>query len=181
FPARVSFAVSTQVDSRVILDAPGAEQLLGRGDMLFMPPDAAKLIRIQGSYVTEGELARLVNYWKGLNGSLATGDLRAAPDASLVQKPLWQEVADEEEGEGDPLLDDAIALVRAQNRASVSLLQRKLRVGYARAARIMDLLEEQGIVGPPEGPTHSRQVLVGEEEEEEEGAEHEYDYEENGE
>ena len=178
FPARISFAVSTQVDSRVILDAPGAEQLLGRGDMLFMPPDAAKLVRVQGSYVSEGELSRLVNYWKGLNSSLATGDLQGAPDSLLVQKPLWQEIAEEEdEDDGDPLLDEAIAVVRAQNRASVSLLQRKLRIGYARAARLMDLLEEQGIVGPPEGPNHSRPVLAFDEEEE---PEEEYDYEEHG-
>ncbi len=179
FPARISFAVSTQVDSRVILDAPGAEQLLGRGDMLFMPPDAAKLTRVQGSYVSEAELSRLVNYWKGLNSSLAAGNLQGAPDSILVQKPLWQEIAEEEdEDDGDPLLDEAIAVVRAQNRASVSLLQRKLRIGYARAARLMDLLEEQGIVGPPEGPNHSRPVLAFEDEEE--ATEEEYDYEENG-
>jgi len=171
FPARIAFAVSTQIDSRVILDGPGAEQLLGRGDMLFMAPDASKLVRLQGCYVSDAEIERLVTYWKGLAGSEA-GDAGAVGEPSLqasgplVQRPLWDEIAavEEEEDQGDALLDEAIAVVRAQRRASVSLLQRKLRVGYARAARIMDLLEERGVVGPPEGATHSRAVLLEEDE-----------------
>jgi len=173
FPARIAFAVSTQIDSRVILDAPGAEQLLGRGDMLFMAPDASKLVRLQGCYVSDAEIERLVAYWKGLANDWASGEgaSREAPLPStgpLVQRPLWDEIAavDDEDDQGDALLDEAIALVRAQQRASVSLLQRKLRVGYARAARIMDLLEERGIVGPPEGPSHSRAVLLPDADEE---------------
>ncbi|HOG45328.1 MAG TPA: DNA translocase FtsK [Anaerolineae bacterium] len=171
FPARIAFAVSTQVDSRVILDGPGAEQLLGRGDMLFMAPDASKLVRLQGCFVSDAEIDRLAGYWRSLGASQAgeEGANQAplpAPGAPLVQRPLWDEIAAAEaEDDGDALLDEAIALVRAQNRASVSLLQRKLRVGYARAARIMDLLEERGVVGPPEGPTHSREVLPEEDEE----------------
>lgn len=173
FPARIAFAVSTQIDSRVILDAPGAEQLLGRGDMLFMAPDASKLVRLQGCYVSDAEIERLVSYWRGLAGDWA-GEVEGGSEPSLpargplVQRPLWDEIAavEEEDDPGDALLDEAIALVRAQGRASVSLLQRKLRVGYARAARIMDLLEERGVVGPPEGPTHSRAVLLSDEEDE---------------
>ena len=174
FPARIAFAVSTQIDSRVILDAPGAEQLLGRGDMLFMAPDASKLVRLQGCFVSDAEIERLVAYWKGLAGDWAgavgaVGEPPLQAAGPLVQRPLWDEIAavEEEDDEGDALLDEAIALVRAQGRASVSLLQRKLRVGYARAARIMDLLEERGVVGPPEGPTHSRAVLPADTAEEE--------------
>ena len=179
FPARISFAVSTQIDSRVILDAPGAEQLLGRGDMLFMPPDASKLARLQGCWVSDPEIERLVGYWK----AQAVQQASALPPASagpLVQQPLWQEVEDDEREEGDALLGEAIELVRAQNRASVSLLQRKLRVGYARAARLMDLLEERGVVGPAEGPTHSREVLPPPSDEDEEEMEaEEFEYEED--
>jgi S-DNA-T family DNA segregation ATPase FtsK/SpoIIIE len=170
FPARIAFAVSTQIDSRVILDGPGAEQLLGRGDMLYMAPDASKLVRLQGCYVSDAEIDRLASYWKGLNTAPLAEETPAASGTPLVQRPLWDEIAavEEEEDEGDALLDEAIALVRDLNRASISLLQRKLRVGYARAARIMDLLEERGVVGPPEGPTHSRQVLPADDEQEEE-------------
>ncbi|MGQ9681747.1 MAG: DNA translocase FtsK [Anaerolineae bacterium] len=179
FPARISFAVSTQIDSRVILDAPGAEQLLGRGDMLFMPPDASKLARLQGCWVSDPEIERLVSYWK----AQALQHAAALPPASagpLVQQPLWQEVEDDERDQGDALLGEAIELVRAQNRASVSLLQRKLRVGYARAARLMDLLEERGVVGPAEGPTHSREVLPPPPDEDEEAVEaEEFEYEED--
>ena len=177
FPARISFAVSTQVDSRVILDGPGAEQLLGRGDMLWMAPDANKLVRLQGCFVSDAEIERLTRYWKGQYAAQEAALPPSASNALPVQQPLWEEVAEAEREEADPLLDDAIALVRAQNRASVSLLQRKLRVGYARAARIMDLLEEHGIVGPPEGPNYSREVLPPGEDEAEglEGREFEYE------
>jgi DNA segregation ATPase FtsK/SpoIIIE, S-DNA-T family len=172
FPSRIAFAVSTQIDSRVILDGPGAEQLLGRGDMLFMAPDASKLTRIQGCYVSDAEIERLVTYWRNLAGepepSVIPGSPLPPEGTPLVQKPLFNGMAnieDEEEDEDDALLPEAIDLVYKQQHASVSLLQRKLRVGYARAARLMDLLEERGIVGPPEGPTHSRQVLAPPEEE----------------
>jgi S-DNA-T family DNA segregation ATPase FtsK/SpoIIIE len=181
FPARISFAVSTQVDSRVILDSPGAEQLLGRGDMLWMAPDANKLVRLQGCFVSDAEIERLASYWKGLFAAQEAALPPSAAEALVVQRPLWEEVAQAEKEEGDPLLDDAINLVREQNRASVSLLQRKLRVGYARAARIMDLLEDLKIVGPPEGANYSREVLPPEEDEAGEMAGHEYEYEEGGE
>ena len=175
FPARIAFAVTSQIDSRVILDVPGAERLLGRGDMLFMAPDSSKLQRLQGAYVSDHELARLVRYWKGigvpeppaetlLRGPSPTGSAPAATGRA-VQPPLWPEVEtlrEEDltrEGEDD-LLAKAIEIVRSQQRASVSLLQRRLRIGYARAARLIDLLEEQGIIGADEGGGRARRVLV---------------------
>jgi len=158
FPARISFAVTSLVDSRVILDTPGAEQLLGSGDMLFMAPDSSKLVRAQGCWVSDPELERLVRYWKGLQ---LTQPVPA--DAHLVQPPLWEEMATPEErsqGE-DELLEEAIKIVSEQKRASVSLLQRRLRIGYSRASRLIDLMEQEGIVGPSPGGSRSREVLVG--------------------
>jgi S-DNA-T family DNA segregation ATPase FtsK/SpoIIIE len=167
FPARVAFAVTSQVDSRVILDTPGAERLLGRGDMLFMAPDSSKLQRLQGVFVSDKELAQLVRYWRGTHVVDQTASRSAAPSPpartdDIVQQPLWAdfkaraEAADEE----DDLLPKAVEIVRSQNRASISLLQRRLRIGYARAARLIDMMEEQGIIGPDEGGGRARQVLV---------------------
>ena len=153
FPARISFAVTSQVDSRVILDTGGAEKLLGRGDMLYMASDSSKMVRLQGCYISDAELSRLVNYWRGFSSSAPL-----LPGTALVQQPLWQEViAKEREAAGrDDLLDRAIQVVREDKRASISLLQRKLRIGYSRAARLIDTLEEKGIVGPEEGPGGAR-------------------------
>lgn len=157
FPARISFAVSSQVDSRVILDAPGAERLLGRGDMLFMAPDAPQLVRLQGCYVSDEELMRLVRYWKGVR-TLEP----AAPVRPAVQQALWEDVApreDEEESERDEMYERALEVLRETKRASVSLLQRRLRIGYTRASRLIERMEQEGIVGPPEGGTQTRKVL----------------------
>jgi len=153
FPARISFAVTSQVDSRVILDTGGAEKLLGRGDMLYMASDSSKMVRLQGCYISDAELSRLVNYWRAFPSSASL-----PPGTALVQQPLWQEViAKEREAAGrDDLLDRAIQVVREDKRASISLLQRKLRIGYSRAARLIDTLEEKGIVGPEEGPGGAR-------------------------
>ena len=158
FPARISFAVTSQVDSRVILDTPGAEKLLGRGDMLFMSPDSSKLQRLQGCFVSDAELTRLVNHWKGMHA------VSEPQPAEVVQPSLWGDmepvqVGAEGEGEEDALLERAIQEVRAANRASISLLQRRLRIGYSRAARLIDILEERGIIGPEEGPARTRRVL----------------------
>ncbi len=156
FPARVSFAVTSQVDSRVILDTGGAERLLGRGDMLYMAPDASKLARLQGCFVSDRELNRLVRYWKGIH---TPEPLR--PEA-VRQEPLWadfKELARKAEQEDD-MLERAIEVVRTQNRASISLLQRRLRIGYSRAARLIDMLEERGIIGPQPEPGRSRPVLA---------------------
>jgi S-DNA-T family DNA segregation ATPase FtsK/SpoIIIE len=155
FPARISFAVTSQVDSRVVVDTSGAEKLLGRGDMLYMASDSSKLVRLQGCFVSDAELQRLVDYWRGFRAKAPL-----PPGAALVQQPLWEEMlAKEKEAAGkDDLLDKAIELVREQDRASISLLQRKLRIGYSRAARLIDTMEEMGIIGPQEGTSRGRRV-----------------------
>jgi S-DNA-T family DNA segregation ATPase FtsK/SpoIIIE len=164
FPARISFAVTSQIDSRVILDSPGAERLLGKGDMLYMASDSSKLRRLLGVFVSDQELNRLVRFWRG---SLPPPERkpRALQDdpKSMVQQPLWeQEIqqAMDTDSDQDELLEKAIAVVREQGRASVSLLQRRLRVGYARAARLIDEMEDQGIIGPDEGGGRARPVLI---------------------
>jgi len=161
FPARISFAVTSQVDSRVVLDMVGAERLLGRGDMLYMASDSSKLARLQGCFVSDRELSRLVHYWKGIR---VPQDLRSE---DVVQQPLWADfIAKEQEAaEADDLLDRAIEVVRKHERASISLLQRRLRIGYSRAARLIDLMEAQGIIGPEEGGGRGRRVLITEGEE----------------
>ncbi len=164
FPARIAFAVTSQVDSRVILDMPGAEQLLGRGDMLYLPPDAGKPKRLQGAFVSEREIQRIVRYWKGIRGvapPVQKGE-EEFQEGPPVTPPLWESLeAPEEEKSSrkrDDLFDDAVTVVRESGRASISLLQRKLRIGYTRAARLMDMLEEEGIVGPDESG-RGRKVL----------------------
>ncbi len=164
FPARVAFAVTSQVDSRVILDMPGAEQLLGRGDMLYLPPDSGKPRRLQGAYVSEREIQRIVRYWKGIRGavpSVPREEEHVEGGEKFVTPPLWENLEaleEETERKKDDLFDDAVSVVRESGRASISLLQRKLRVGYTRAARLMDMLEEEGIVGPDESG-RGRKVL----------------------
>jgi S-DNA-T family DNA segregation ATPase FtsK/SpoIIIE len=155
FPARIAFNVASAVDSRVILDMPGAEQLLGRGDMLFMPPDAPTPMRLQGAFVSDEELRRLVQYWKN------QARPEAVPGATPVQKPLWEEMQREalRVKFEDDLMPDVIDLVLRENRASISLMQRKLRIGYTRAARIMDILERQKIVGPQPSGGKAREVF----------------------
>jgi S-DNA-T family DNA segregation ATPase FtsK/SpoIIIE len=171
FPARIAFAVTSSVDSRVILDTPGAERLLGRGDMLYMASDSSELRRLQGCFVSDREISRLVNYWKSAgpaptSATLPVGLRQPFPTTRRpVQQPLWEEMRQREKkaAESDVLLDQAIALVRQRHKASLSLLQRKLRIGYARAGRLMDLMEQHGVVGPSEGPGRSRHVLGPEE------------------
>ena len=155
FPARISFAVTSSVDSRVVLDSPGAEKLLGRGDMLYMAPDSAKLQRMQGCFVSDEELARLVNYWRNLQA-----DFEYTPKAPW-DNPKHKGI-DAAEKHGDALTEDAIEVIRATNTASISLLQRKLGIGYPRAARLMDQLEEAGIVGPDEGNGKPRAIYLEE-------------------
>jgi len=164
FPARVAFAVASGVDSRVILDQPGAERLLGRGDMLFQAPDAPAPVRLQGVYVSDNEIQRLVSYWQGFaassaNTSTAAGGIVDAPlpNIPLKQIPMWDEMQTDEDQ--DPLLNEAIDEIRRQGRASVSMLQRKMRIGYTRASRLIETIEERGIIGPPEPGTGTRQVL----------------------
>lgn len=162
FPARIAFAVASGVDSRVILDQPGAERLLGRGDMLFQAPDAAAPARLQGVFVSDPEIQKVTDYWKEQKAQLTPHAPLAARVGSLPenvplkQKALWQDMESSEE---DPLLADAIELVRREGRASVSMLQRRMRVGYTRAARLVDVMQDKGIVGPPEANSQVRQVL----------------------
>ena len=165
FPARIAFAVTSQVDSRVILDVPGAEKLLGRGDGLYMASDSAKLVRLQGCFVSDEELRELVHHWRAQLGKEdSPPSFRPA-----VQQPLWEDmiaqVEQEERSRLDPLFDDAVDLVREQGRASISLLQRRLSIGYSRAARLIDQMEDAGIVGPYEGAGTLREVLLPAEDE----------------
>ena len=154
-PTRIALNVSSQIDSRVILDGPGAEKLLGRGDMLYVPPDAAKPTRIQGAYVSEKEVQRLVGFLK-----------EKSPEVNYTEEVTQQEVTMKGKGMGssgggealDHLFDDAVRVVCQYDKASASLLQRKLSVGYSRAAKILDQLEENGIIGPAEG-SKPRDVL----------------------
>jgi S-DNA-T family DNA segregation ATPase FtsK/SpoIIIE len=157
FPARISFAVTSQVDSRVIIDSVGADKLLGRGDMLFMAPDSSKLQRLQGCFVSDRELSALVRHWKGVRGVQET----VQPQA-VVQQEMWAKIEQSniEAAQQDDLLPKAIALVRDHERASISMLQRRLRIGYSRAARLIETMEQRGIVGPAPGGSGSREVLT---------------------
>jgi S-DNA-T family DNA segregation ATPase FtsK/SpoIIIE len=148
-PSRVAFAVSSQVDSRTILDAPGAEKLLGKGDMLFLPIGAARPTRAQGAFIADSEIQALVAWWKAQGRPVFDQDLLAAEQAT-----------DAADAEGDALLVEAARLVVRAGYGSVSLLQRKMKIGYVRAARLVDQLEERGIVGPAQG-SNPREVLVG--------------------
>lgn len=162
FPARIAFAVASGIDSRVILDQPGAERLLGRGDMLFQAPDAAAPIRLQGAFVSDGEIQRLVEFWQAQNqgaGSRISAEIVASLPIGvpLKQMPLWDDQIAEESQ--DPLFLEAVDIARRQGRASISMLQRRLRIGYTRAARLIEAMEEKGIVGPPMPGTGTREVL----------------------
>jgi S-DNA-T family DNA segregation ATPase FtsK/SpoIIIE len=198
FPSRIAFAVTSQTDSRVILDVPGAERLLGRGDMLFMAPDASKLERLQGTFLNDEEINRIIRYWKGfrtlddrssttLSSGLAapTDDLdshasgRSADRSSLfddagksslpatglsqpplLDLPILDQVKAMQAADGrDEFFEEAVRIVRETGRGSVSLLQRKLRIGYNRASRLVDQLEEAGVLGPDQGGAAGREVI----------------------
>lgn len=146
FPTRISFAVTSQIDSRTILDTPGAEKLLGRGDMLFMPTDAAKPVRLQGVFVSDEEIEALVQHWQDLGPPNYVDQLVHAPSTSDATE------------ETDDLYAKAEEVAREHTRISTSLLQRRLRIGYSRAARLIDTLEQRGVVGPAEGGGRSREV-----------------------
>ncbi|HEX9017610.1 MAG TPA: FtsK/SpoIIIE domain-containing protein, partial [Anaerolineaceae bacterium] len=166
FPARVAFAVASGIDSRVILDQPGAERLLGRGDMLFQAPDAAAPVRLQGVYVSDPEIQRVVDYWRQQAYDMRTVNVQtttATPvnmdmplNAPLKQTPLFGE---EGGGSGDPIMQEAVKIVREEGHASISMLQRKLRIGYTRSARLIDQMEEMGIIGPSQPTSQMREVL----------------------
>ena len=147
FPSRISFAVTSQVDSRVILDQPGAETLLGQGDMLYMASDSSKLVRVQGCFVSDKEIKDLIKYWD-----------EQIPPHGRDKEPPWDKaviIPDQ-----DSLLEEAIELVRETGAASASFLQRKMRIGYPRASRIIEQMEELGVIGPPESGGRRRKVLL---------------------
>jgi S-DNA-T family DNA segregation ATPase FtsK/SpoIIIE len=158
-PCRIAFNVSSMVDSRVIIDTPGAEKLLGRGDMLYIPPDQAKPNRIQGAFVSEKEVRRLVDFLKKENPPVQyTEEVLSQP---LVVK---RGMASQGPGGHDPLFAESIRIICQHDKASASLLQRRLSIGYSRAARILDQLEAVGAVGRAEG-SKPRDVLVRDAEE----------------
>ncbi|MBC8417064.1 MAG: DNA translocase FtsK, partial [Desulfobacterales bacterium] len=155
FPTRISFQVSSRVDSRTILDTNGAEHLLGEGDMLFMPPGVARLTRIHGAYVTEEEVKKVTDFLRN--------EQRPEYDATIISEIAKDEGKEEETVELDERYDEAVEVVRKTGQASISMLQRKLRVGYNRAARMIEAMEIEGIVGPSDGvrprEVYGRKVL----------------------
>ncbi|MFQ3568559.1 MAG: DNA translocase FtsK [Aggregatilineales bacterium] len=192
FPARIAFAVAGSVDSRVILDQPGAERLLGRGDMLYMSGDSPAPVRLQGVYVSDNEISAITRFWRDqltdedlANASRPILSAFALDEASreretasgstarswapggasrAVQQAFWDRADDSGGSDGDDdgedvMYGEAVELVRRLNKASVSLLQRRLRIGYTRAARLIDMMEERGVVGPPVEGSKPREVL----------------------
>ncbi len=156
FPARLAFAVASGIDSRVILDYTGAESLLGHGDMLFLNPEVGNPVRAQGVMITDMEIERIISHWQ-------------KSGHKVDDVPPWEKLLQEsDENEDDGLIEQAISIVRSSQRASASLIQRRLRIGYPRAARLLDQLEEMGVVGPSQGGGKEREVLVSEEDLDEE-------------
>jgi S-DNA-T family DNA segregation ATPase FtsK/SpoIIIE len=160
FPARMSFRVATKVDSRTILDANGAEALLGRGDMLYLPSGSSRVHRLHAPFVTEKEIAAVVEFWRSQATAEYQEQFLEAPkeEREAAGEPGEVGEAGNEEGESDPLFEDAVRLVLEFGKASTSLLQRRLRIGYGRAAHLIDLMEHDGIVGAADGPK-PREVL----------------------
>ena len=160
-PTRIAFAVSSMVDSRTILDVGGAEKLMGKGDMLFLPTGAIKPERIQGCFVSDEEVEKVVNFLKGDRTQSYDEEVMNEIERQAAKEKAAKSGMPEDavEDDGDPMLNEAIECVIDAGQASTSLLQRKLRLGYARAARIVDQMEERGVVGPYEG-SKPRQVLM---------------------
>ena len=152
FPTRLSFQVSSSTDSKVILGMVGAETLLGKGDLLFVPPGEGHLRRAHGTWITDEEVVAIAKHWKE----------QGAPkyDMDILRDPEVEAASAEDDAEMDPLYDDAVRIAVDANQASVSFLQRKLGIGYGRSARIVDTMERRGIVGPSRGPNKPREILV---------------------
>jgi S-DNA-T family DNA segregation ATPase FtsK/SpoIIIE len=156
-PTRLAFAVSSMTDSRVILDTPGAEKLLGRGDMLYIPPDLAKPVRIQGCFVSDKEINNLINFLKKQKTTDYDDQIISQPVASSTS--LSKNTLSVNGEDRDALFEDAVKLVQETGKASASMMQRRLKLGYARAARVLDQLEAAGIVGPSNG-AKPREILI---------------------
>ncbi len=152
-PSRIAFQVASKIDSRVILDENGADRLLGQGDMLYLPPSTSRLIRAQGVLVTDDEIGRLVDFVSA----------QSSPAFDLAMHERMESAAtapdDDVTDEDEELVEKCLEIIRQEKRASTSLLQRRLRLGYTRAARIVDILEQRGILGPGEG-AKPREILV---------------------
>jgi len=164
FPARISFRVASKVDSRTILDANGSESLLGKGDMLYLPAGSARLHRIHGPLVTEDEISAVCDFWKQQAPAKYNEELLEPPREEAEKSDSAPDTAGgvegAAEGDDDALYQDAVRVCCEMGRASTSTLQRRLRIGYGRAAHLIDLMEKDGIVGPPDG-TRPREVLKG--------------------
>jgi DNA segregation ATPase FtsK/SpoIIIE, S-DNA-T family len=160
FPARISFRVASKVDSRTILDTNGSESLLGRGDMLYLPAGSSRLHRIHGPYVTEDEIAAICNFWRDQAKAVYNEEMLKPPkeDSGAGSGGAGGDAGEGEDEVDDALYHDAVRVVCEAGRASTSTLQRRLRVGYGRAARLIDIMEKDGIVGPPDG-TKPRELL----------------------
>ena len=156
-PTRIAFAVASMTDSRVVLDTPGAEKLLGRGDMLYIPPDLAKPVRVQGCFISDKEVNRLIDFLKTQRTGEYNDEITRQPVNSPNSTSKNIMVSDGEER--DAMFDDAIKLIQETGKASASLMQRRLKLGYARAARVLDELEAAGIVGPVNG-AKAREILI---------------------
>jgi S-DNA-T family DNA segregation ATPase FtsK/SpoIIIE len=150
FPSRIAFAMASQIDSRTILDMPGAEELMGRGDMLFQPADLPRPIRLQGVFVSDREIANITEHWRA--------EAEPQYDMGIVEDDDQPWADEQDDYEADRLLPDAIGIIQEYDRASASLLQRRLKIGYARAAQLIDQLEARGYIGPFDG-SNARQVL----------------------
>ena len=154
FPSRMALRVATRTDSRTILDSNGAERLLGKGDMLFVPPGSSTPVRIHGAYVSDSEITQLVEHWKSQGEAIFREDW-------FIEDEITSQSESNEDEEYDERYDDAIALVSRTREASISLIQRHLRIGYNRAARMIERMEQEGIIGPADG-VKRRQVLISE-------------------
>ena len=157
FPSRVSFSVSSSIDSRTILDTTGAEKLLGKGDMLYLPIDASLPFRLQGCFINDSEISKLVNFWRNNSFMNSQYEINVFDDLNQINESTN---SDDEDPNKDSLYNDAVGLAKSTKKLSISFLQRKLRIGYPRAARLMDELEEEGIVGPMQDSIKSRDVII---------------------
>ncbi|MGE9268395.1 MAG: DNA translocase FtsK, partial [Verrucomicrobiales bacterium] len=155
-PSRIAFQVSSSLDSRVILDSKGAEKLVGQGDMLFLPPGSAKLERSQGAFVSDEEVESIVGFCANQSEQRFEESIQESIENGGSDGGGEEEVSDADE----EILNRCIELIIQENKASTSLLQRRLRLGYTRAARMIDILEQRGVIGPGEG-AKPREVLIG--------------------
>ena len=152
FPARISFQVSSKIDSRTILDGNGAESLLGAGDMLFLPPGTSKMQRSHGAFVSDAEVQRVVEFLKKQG--------KPVYEKSILEMKASDEKGGGDDEELDERYDDALALVAEAKQASISMIQRRLRIGYNRAARIIEKMEQEGVIGPSDGTSKPREVFI---------------------